>query len=144
MTLPGGSPQQLISVFSGSPAFSPDGKTVAFYAFEALKGRKGMVQYVLESVDIDAGKQFKITDVVYGAQQYSRLSWTPNGQGIIYCGTGLGASVLWLQDIKGASPKPLVRFPYGEVYQFALAPDGKTIALSEGSVYSDVVVLTAR
>jgi Tol biopolymer transport system component len=144
MTLPGGSPQQLVDDFSGCPTFSPDGKKIAFYALVPYEREKGMVKYVLGTLDIRTGERVIVTDGVYGYRQHSLISWTNDGKGIIYCGVDRGVSVLWVQDLKGSPAHSFLRFPYGEVYGFALAPDGKTIALAAGSTYSDVVVLTAR
>jgi len=151
MTLPGGSPQQMVSEISGCPTFSTDGRMLAFYALELVERNKiPYLKYVLRTAEDATGRQRNITDRLQGIEQYSRLAFTQDGQGIIYNGRDMvvghdpSTSVLWLQPLDGKPAWPLLRFPYSEIYQFAVAPDGKTIALIEGSTYSDVVVLTAR
>ena len=47
----------------------------------------------------------------------------------------------WRQDIEGGEPRQLTHFDREEIFNFAIAPDGKRVVLSRGSSTKDVVLV---
>jgi Tol biopolymer transport system component len=56
------------------------------------------------------------------------LHWTPSGDALTYISTAGGAGNVWLQPIRGGSPRQLTQFRDAEIYSFAWSLDGKQIA----------------
>jgi Tol biopolymer transport system component/DNA-binding winged helix-turn-helix (wHTH) protein len=81
-----------------SPAFSPDGSTVAFVRSNA----GGMVSEVYV-VSIGSGEAKRLTDdrrVILG-----NLAWTPDSKEIVFSSTRGGAPNLWRISASGGAPK---------------------------------------
>jgi Tol biopolymer transport system component len=69
------------------------------------------------------------------------LQWTSDGRAIYYVTLNNGVSNIWRQPIDGSPPVQVTKFDTGRIFNFAFSPDGKQLALSRGSVNSDVVLI---
>ena len=69
------------------------------------------------------------------------LQWTPDGRAIYYIALNNGVSNIWRQPIDGSSPTQVTQFSTGHIFNFAYSPDGRQLALSRGSLDSDVVLI---
>jgi hypothetical protein len=101
--------------------WSPDSKRFAFSVFN--KGRNRMVV-----VDVASGNI--IDDVSMGkAEQFSNLSWSPDGKNIVFQGLSEGQGDLYLYNFDNKQVKQLTNDKYSD-YQPSFSRDGKKIIFS--------------
>jgi len=101
--------------------WSPDSKRFAFSVFN--KGRNRMLV-----VDVASGNI--IDDVSMGrAEQFSNLSWSPDGSSIVFQGLAEGQSDLYLYNFNNRQVKQLTNDKYSD-FQPAFSRDGKKIIFS--------------
>ena len=128
----GGEPTQIVYKGLICPAVSPDGKMIA-----AVMGKIILISFndgkVIKTLDIRPEKQERT------AKQ--NLQWTPDGRGIYYIALNNGVSNIWRQPIDGSPPVQVTKFETGRIFNFAYSPDGKQLALSRGTLNSDVVLI---
>lgn len=134
----GGEPTQLLVENALCSAVSPDGKTIAFVL------RRGGNSNRIALVSFDGGEIIKTFAAVPETNPLSNnqnLQWTPDGRAIYYIALNNGVSNIWRQPIDGSPPAQVTQFATGRIFNFAYSPDGKQLALSRGSVESDVVLI---
>ena len=101
--------------------WSPDSKRFAFSVFN--KGRNRMVV-----VDVASGNI--IDDVSMGkAEQFSNLSWSPDGKNIVFQGLSEGQGDLYLYNFDNKQVRQLTNDKYSD-YQPSFSRDGKKIIFS--------------
>jgi Tol biopolymer transport system component/DNA-binding winged helix-turn-helix (wHTH) protein len=105
------------------PAFSPDGKRIAF-----VRGADGAARNIYV-MDMDGGNQTQLTTfsrLIFG------LSWTGDGKYIVYSSDVGGTASLWRVPVSGGTP---TRLPFGtdNAYTPAVSRDGGRLAYSQGS-----------
>ncbi len=71
-----------------------------------------------------------------------KFAWIPGARAISYLDATLGPPNLWSFSPNGAPPRQLTHISSGSIFSFAWAPDGSELAVSRGSVTSDVVLFT--
>jgi hypothetical protein len=102
-------------------AWSPDSKKFAFSVFN--KGRNRMLV-----VDV-AGNRI-IDDVSMGkAEQFSNLSWSPDGKNIVFQGLSEGQGDLYLYNFDTKQVRQLTNDKYSD-YQPSFSRDGKKVVFS--------------
>jgi hypothetical protein len=102
-------------------AWSPDSKRFAFSVFS--KGRNRML-----IIDIPTGKL--LDDISMGkAEQFSNLSWSPDGKSIVVQGLSEGHTDLYLYSFDSKTVRQLTNDKYTE-YQPSFSKDGKRIVFS--------------
>jgi serine/threonine protein kinase len=134
----GGEPTQLLVENALCSAVSPDGKTIAFVL------RRGGNSNRIALISFDGGQIIKTFSAVPETSPLSNnqnLQWTPDGRSIYYIALNNGVSNIWRQPIDGSTPTQVTQFATGRIFNFAYSPDGKQLALSRGSVESDVVLI---
>ena len=73
----------------------------------------------------------------------SGFTWMPGGDSVSYIDSTSGPPNVWSFSPGGAAPpRQLTHFPSGYIFSFAWGPDGSELAVSRGSVTSDVVLFT--
>ncbi len=100
------------------PAWSPDGRTVAY------------------TTDVTGSQQVAIRPAEGGAETvlthfdkgyfYGPL-WSPDGHTLAFSD---GEHKLWLLDTHGGAPKQIAQDPQGEIHDQAFSPDGRWVAFS--------------
>ena len=133
----GGQPVRLNENISLLPTVSPDGKQVACYYRE-----KPNAPPKLALLSIEGGQPTQTFDVQRSNDNLSYLRWTADGRAIVYVITRGGVSNLWAQPLDGGQPKQLTNFTSDLIFSFDLSRGGKQIALSRGTVTSDVVLIS--
>lgn len=126
-TLPttGGSAKRITDVFNDArqPAWSPDGKWIAFFAY-----RDG--GYDLWAVAPDGTQQHKLT---WGPYDDREPAWSHDGTRIAFSsdrGSPLGGSYnIWLLDLKSGELRQLTHSP-AENYMPSWSPDDQEIAFA--------------
>jgi eukaryotic-like serine/threonine-protein kinase len=126
-----------------SPAWSPDGRFIAFFRESAAGG----AYYLVPSL---GGAERKLADVYSSQTVFGRLlDWSPDGKFLVV-GDQLspkdsGPSIVLISTESGQkSSVPLPRFPY--LVSPTFSPDGKNLAFVAGSGFfsSDIYVARAR
>ena len=116
-------------------SISPDGKLLA-----VLKNRRSQPSNYVAIIPMEGGDSIKQFDIPIGGASWS-LTWSSDGQGVIYSDSHAGVDNLWLQPLAGGKPKQLTNFTSDHIYWFAWSRDGKQLVLSRGSSSSDIVLI---
>jgi serine/threonine protein kinase len=134
----GGEPTRLLVENALCSAVSPDGKTIAFVL------RKGGNSNRIALVSFDGGEIIRTFAAVPETNPLSNnqnLQWTPDGRAIYYIALNNGVSNIWRQPIDGSPSTQVTQFATGRIFNFSYSPDGQQLALSRGSLDSDVVLI---
>ena len=100
------------------PAWSPDGKTLAFLRFDGNSRTDGILHLLPAGSDTP-----RILD---GARDYNQFTWTPGGTQLLATRGISGMYEVYLLETSGGQPFQVAT----EVTEFpSLSPDGKQIAL---------------
>ena len=130
----GGDPVALTERGYFDPNVSPDGKLIACGYRPAPADKNRIAILAVE------GGEPKI--VSEWPAQFGRIRWTPDGSGITYAPRQAGLGNIWMQPLDGSSAKPLTHWNANPIFSFAWSRDGKWLAYANGSLTSDVVVIT--
>jgi Tol biopolymer transport system component/DNA-binding winged helix-turn-helix (wHTH) protein len=125
----GGAPKQLTE-FGGSPAWSPDGKTIAFANGNHLldpTGRNANSPETLWLVAVESGEEpRRLTQPNSPAGGHSSPNWSPDGRRIVFDTNDPSFSEVWSVSANGDDLKKLsgdLAFATDAVY----APEGKSV-----------------
>ena len=133
MPAEGGEPVQLNDKLSRAPTISPDGKLVAYFY------RDENAPWRIAVAPLEGGQPLKTFDL-----NSTDLDWTPDGRAIAYADSKDGVSNIFAQPLDGGAPKQLTDFKADRIFSFDFSRDGKQLALSRGTVTSDVVLINFR
>lgn len=101
-----------------TPAFSPDGRRIAYFLAE--RGPFGD----LWVIPAQGGEARRLTQDV---RQGGKPAWTLDGRHIIFSSDRAGSRTLWRISSEGGEPQP-VTTGTGEDSDVALSPDGRTLS----------------
>ncbi len=136
LPLDGGPPVRLTDVISGSPAISPDGKTIACIERPVALEK---VKIALVSLNGGPAKLIEPRDV----PRQLFVAWATDGQSLVYIKNQGQVSNLWLLPLNGGEPKQLTNFDANLIFNFAISRDGR-LALTRGNERSDVVLISSE
>ncbi len=131
----GGAPVHLTKFLTITADISPDGKSIAVARWARAK-----TQIVI--VPASGGEPIKTFNVDFNIQDRfgkRAIQWTPDGRAVDFIRENKGVSNIWRQAIDGGDPLPVTNFISDLIFNFAFSPDGQQLALSRGTVSSDVV-----
>jgi eukaryotic-like serine/threonine-protein kinase len=140
----GGSPVSLSKEQLQYPTISPDnGSIAAIYRPDSSKPAKIAV------LGAEGGEIRAAYDVPGGltiSEGGGVLAWTKDGRAILFVVKKDGVSSLWAQPVgaPGASPaaaKQIMILGPGDIWSFALSPDGKQVLSSRGEPITDAVLI---
>ncbi|MBA2527309.1 MAG: PD40 domain-containing protein, partial [Pyrinomonadaceae bacterium] len=137
ISINGGEPVQLTDKFTFEVSISPDGKSLACFYVDAQPGSPRRIIIM----PFAGGAPLKTFDVPPTVDADSSVHWTPDGHALLYFNVRGGSWNLWSQPADGGKPAPLTDFKSGGVFRIAWSRDGKQVALTRGSVSSDVVLI---
>jgi Tol biopolymer transport system component len=124
-------PQDVVAV-----SLAPDGKQMLFAGLDSAGKRH------VGKVLLDDAAPISYLEPAPKPQMLREGRWIPSQKVLIYVDGRSGAPNLWTYSLAGEAPKQLTHFSTGHIFRFALSPDGSKIALSRGSVTSDVVLFS--
>jgi Tol biopolymer transport system component/DNA-binding winged helix-turn-helix (wHTH) protein len=130
----GGPPVRLTEVISGSPAISPDGKTLACIQRPTALGKIKIATLALEG-----GMPAKLIEPKDVPRQLM-LVWSPDGQSLVYIKNQGQVSNLWILPLNGGEAKQITNFDSDLIFNFAISREGH-LALTRGNERSDVVLI---
>ena len=137
ISLDGGADSPVVPVDVVAISLPPDGKHVLFASMEAAS-RKVRVG----RVTLDSSAPIVYLDPAPKPQVLREGKWMPGQDALVYVDARSGTPNLWSFSLNGDPPKQLTHFSSGRIFKFAIAADGSKVALSRGSVTSDVVVFS--
>jgi len=70
-------------------------------------------------------------------------TWAPGGKAIEDVIFRDGASNLWRFPLDGSAPRPMTTFTSEQILNYRWSRDGKTLAMSRGTLSADVVLITS-
>jgi serine/threonine protein kinase len=129
MPIEGGSPTQLVKRFAGSPAVSPDGKSL-FFASRDDQGRA--ITMVCDLPDCAAQRNL---DAPAGRSR----RWMPEGRALAY--VDVAGTNIWVQPLAGGRPRQLTHFTDRTIEDYAWSHDGKRLAIARSTTSNDIVLL---
>jgi WD40 repeat protein len=129
----GGAPRLLTDYHAEIPAFSPDGKKLAFYYIDSKTNR-----FRIGIVAAGGGPIEKSFDCV-APNFTTRLLFREDG---LYLNSMANDRAnVWLQPLDGKPPRRVTDFDDFLLYDFAFSPDGRSLALSRGPRRRDALLV---
>jgi Tol biopolymer transport system component/DNA-binding winged helix-turn-helix (wHTH) protein len=114
------------------PAFSPDGKFVAYFGLDSND------VWFLSIVSLDKSEvlaKFSIAETVI--THYVR--WSPDGKNLAYIDQKDKVSNIFFQPVNGEKSFQITDFKSEEIFYFDWSRDGKSIAYSHGTSINNVI-----
>ncbi len=120
-------------------ALSPDGERIATVFWDEEKRRHGF-----EIVNV-ADRSVKTFDLPTTAVQKSSESqfvirWTPDGKNLSFINDENGFANVWLLPLNGENPRRITNFNDNLIFSFAWSRDGKSLAVSRGTLTGDAIL----
>jgi Tol biopolymer transport system component len=135
----GGPSEELTDYTSLFPVVSPDGQWIsAYYRAEP----KAPWQFAI--IPFNGGPPVKTFDLPPDVTFQSLVRWTPDGKSLAYIVYRDGVSNIWTQSINGGAPKQITDFKSDQILWFDWSPDGQQLAVSRGTITSDIVMMRLR
>lgn len=121
-------------------AAAPDGKSIAYIYWDEIKKTHAMET---DSIESGAVKTFTLPETA--VQKYSEaqfvLRWTADGKNLSFINDENGFANVWLLPLNGDKPRRITNFNDNFIFSFAWSNDGKTLAVSRGTLTSDAILL---
>ena len=133
VAIEGGQPERVAEHQFSAQALSPDSTLAAGIAWDAERRRQS-----IGILDLSSPASVKLLPFSPRA-----MSWMPAGRVLGYVDRKDGVDNVWTVAYGGGAPKLLTRFADQFIFAFAWSRDGKQLAISRGTVSTDVVLLTA-
>ncbi|HEY1025371.1 MAG TPA: basic secretory protein-like protein [Sphingobacteriaceae bacterium] len=109
------------SFIESAGAWSPDSKRFAFSAFSGGRNK-------LLVVDVESGRNI-FTEAMGQVEEFSNVSWSPNGDDLVFTGLKEGQSDLYLYSLKTKKVTQLTNDPFSDT-QPSFSGDGKQIVFT--------------
>lgn len=128
-------PTRLTDRLSQWPVISPDGKWIAcWYRNQPTDAWQPAI------IPFDGGAPVKVFSLPTTAASSIPMRWMPDGRGLCYVDTQNGVSNIWNQPLDGSPPRRLTNFLSQQIFWFSWEPGHDRLAVSRGSITSDVVL----
>ncbi len=138
---PGGEVRQLNSQpgFETFPAFSPDGKWIAY---RWAPSGKRLEEAELRIVPAGGGADARtVTRHDSFRRSLRRIRWSPDGRYLYYMQSTASGGKLFKVSIQGGDPQPLIELADIHTFDYDLSPDGATLVYPRVILSGDLFVL---
>jgi Tol biopolymer transport system component len=129
----GGTPEPVTDYAASFPAFSPDGRHLAFYYVDRASGR-----FRIGIVAAEGGPILRSLDAA-APNFYSRMLF--RAEGLYVNSLETDRANVWLVPLDGKPPRRITSFQDSLVYGFAFSPDGRSLAYSRGPRTRDALLI---
>jgi len=133
--LTGGTAEMVVRKPSLKPAISPDGTLLAC----SYQPEEGMA-FRIAILPFEGGEPVAIFDLG-GDVRDGSVRWEADGKGLLFVDQRAGVYNLYAKPITGGAARAVTQFQSGEIFDFALAADGRTLVCARGTTNSDVVLI---
>jgi eukaryotic-like serine/threonine-protein kinase len=134
VSIDGGDAVHLIDTYANFAEISPDGKWIIC---SYRKDDKSTWRYAI--IPSEGGEPLKVFDLV---GKHGDFRWAPDGRSLHYLRDSPGGVTnIWSLPLDDKPPKQLTDFKTDQIYNFALSPDGKSLALARGATTADVILI---
>jgi Tol biopolymer transport system component len=140
VSIEGGDPVPVTGLLSHLPAFSPDGKLLAFRNDDGWGRSTKICVMSFENGSVIRALDLRSTTIISG--DYKALRWTPDGGGLAYIDTRTGVANIWIRPLDGGPERQLTDFKSEQLYRFAWSRDGKYLAVTRGAMMKDVILIS--
>ncbi len=132
----GGQEQLVLNKAEDYFTFSPDGLQVACFEGQGE-------ETALTIVSLAAGQSVKTFRLADGGARLTAIAWLPDGKSVAYnlADDDFENNTLWFQPLDGQPPRRIADLGDEAVHSLALSPDGKAVAIVQGSWKHDAVLL---
>ena len=132
----GGEPVQISNLFINNCSLSTDGKNLAC----TYQDEKPDSPNRLIILPVAGGAPTRSIDLPPSAK--GRPTWSADGKSIVLYDERTGTNNLWSQPLDGGPMQQLTDFKPDSLFARDLSRDGKLMAMSRGTVTSDVILIT--
>jgi Tol biopolymer transport system component len=136
VSIDGGEPTQISDMFITNASFSPDGKSLAcWYQDQSPNAPPRII-----ILPFEGGAPTKTFDMPPTSSGHP--AWSSDGKSVVIYDSRTGTSNLWTVSLDNGEMKQLTDFKPEYVFARALSRDGKLMALSHGTINSDVILIS--
>jgi len=130
-----GDETQLSDKVMQSPAFSNDGKLVAYFVNQRDKS------VALELMSIDTGQVLNTVPIEGERVETFKISWSPDAKTVTYTFANGEQAYLWQLNLNDRRPRFVANLGTEQIEDLATAPDGSGLALVRGKWIHDAVLI---
>jgi serine/threonine protein kinase len=138
LSLDGGADRAVIPNIVVGVNLAPDGKHILFAAVPDEEDNKVRVG----RATLDDTAPIAYYDPPPKTTVLREGRWIPGQQALAYVDTRSGSPNIWTYSLAGHPSQQLTHFLSGRIFGIAFSPDGTKIAMSRGSINSDVVLFS--
>jgi Tol biopolymer transport system component/class 3 adenylate cyclase len=124
--------------FETFPAFSPDGKQIAY---RWAPSAKKLGESALRVVPAEGGKPRTVTNHPTFQRSRRRIRWSPDGRHLYYIQATAQGGKLFKVKATGGDPQPVAEIDDIHTFDYDLAPDGKSLVYPRVIRSGDLFVL---
>ena len=139
ISIEGGTPQKLSDLAGFLPAFSPDGKQIAF--LHNFGTTPENYKHMVAVIPAEGGQPIHNFERDHRSLR-TRLSFAPDGKSVVYPIVVDEVENLWQQPLDGTPGRQLTSFKSEKILSYDFSRDGKQLALIRGHATRDVVLIT--
>lgn len=118
-----------------SPKISPDGKRIAFIAYDLNTFVKTLIVGALN------GDTFGGVEREMEFNLINQVAWAPDSKSLTILTNRAGVPNLWRQPADGSQPTPITDYSSGRIFNFAWSLDGKSLLLARGNTNNDLILI---
>jgi len=122
-----------MSVFM--PRISPDGKRIAYTAYDVKTFQKKLYIATLEAGAFGKVEQ----EIEYNL--INQYAWSPDGKALTVLTNRSGVQNIWRQPIDGTTATQITDFKSGRIMNFTWTADGKELFLVRGNTNNDLILI---